>query len=59
MPLAIPPELKPITAYIRRSEELDADKSDPQNQNISYYCRTYAMWVVRVHCEIRFIFYFY
>lgn len=43
MPLAIPPELKPITAYIRRSEELDADKSDPQNQNISYYCRTYAM----------------
>ena len=43
MPLAIPPELKPITAYIRRAEELDADKSDPNNRIIAFYCRSYAM----------------
>mmetsp|Transcript_18815 Transcript_18815/g.35087 ORF Transcript_18815/g.35087 Transcript_18815/m.35087 type:complete len:332 (-) Transcript_18815:166-1161(-) len=43
MPLAIPPELKPITAYIRRAEELDADKSDPAHQRIAYYCRSHAM----------------
>jgi vacuolar protein sorting-associated protein VTA1 len=43
MPLAVPPELKPITAYIRRAEELDADKSDPAHQKIAYYCRSHAM----------------
>lgn len=44
MPVAIPPELKQITAYIRRAEELDADKSDPDNHRIiSYHCRSFAM----------------
>jgi vacuolar protein sorting-associated protein VTA1 len=43
MPLAIPPELKAIIAYIRRAEELDANKSDPSHQQVAYYCRSHAM----------------
>ena len=40
--LTIPPELKRITQYIRRAEELDNDKR-PQSRIVAYYCRQYAV----------------
>jgi len=43
MPLTIPPELKKITPYIRRAEELDRDKGNPESRLVSYYCRQYAV----------------
>ena len=43
MPLTIPPELKKITPYIRRAEELDRDKGSPESRLVSYYCRQYAV----------------
>jgi vacuolar protein sorting-associated protein VTA1 len=43
MPLAIPPELKRITPYVRRAEELDRDKANPESRLVAYYCRQYAV----------------
>ena len=40
--LTIPPDLKRITQYIRRAEELDHDKR-PQTRIVAYYCRQYAV----------------
>ena len=40
----IPVELKRITQYIRRAEELDKDNS-PQSRIVAYYCRQYAVQV--------------
>lgn len=42
MPLAIPPEMKSIMAYVRRAEELDADTTNPDARIVAYYCRSYA-----------------
>lgn len=43
MPLNIPPELKKITQFIRRAEELDRDKSSPESRVVAYYCRQHAV----------------
>mmetsp|Transcript_67988 Transcript_67988/g.102549 ORF Transcript_67988/g.102549 Transcript_67988/m.102549 type:complete len:355 (-) Transcript_67988:69-1133(-) len=43
MPLAIPPELKKVTPYVRRAEELDRDKANPESRLVAYYCRQYAV----------------
>jgi len=43
MPLTIPAELKKITPYIRRAEELDRDKGNPESRLVSYYCRQFAV----------------
>lgn len=43
MPLTIPPELKKITPYVRRAEELDRDKGNPESRLVAYYCRQYAV----------------
>lgn len=43
MPLAIPTELKKITPFIRRAEELDKDKSNAESRLVAYYCRQYAV----------------
>lgn len=45
MPLAIPPELKKISPFVRRAEELDRDKVNPESRLISYYCRQYAVHI--------------
>lgn len=42
MPLTIPPDLKKITQYIRRAEELDKDKN-AETKLVAYYCRQYAV----------------
>jgi vacuolar protein sorting-associated protein VTA1 len=42
MPLKIPPDLKKITQYIRRAEELDRDTT-PQTRLVAYYCRQHAV----------------
>jgi vacuolar protein sorting-associated protein VTA1 len=44
-PLDIPPELKKITTYIRRAEELDKGEKSPEKRIVSYYCRQYAVSV--------------
>jgi vacuolar protein sorting-associated protein VTA1 len=44
MPLKISPELKKITQYIRRAEELDRDTT-PQTRLVAYYCRQHAVQV--------------
>lgn len=44
-PLEIPPELKKITTYIRRAEELDKGDKSPEKRIVSYYCRQYAVSV--------------
>ena len=43
MPLAIPSELKKITPFVRRAEELDRDKANPESRLVAYYCRQYAV----------------
>jgi len=43
MPLSIPPELKPITPFVRRAEELDKDAGRPESRLVAYYCRQYAV----------------
>mmetsp|Transcript_46384 Transcript_46384/g.140512 ORF Transcript_46384/g.140512 Transcript_46384/m.140512 type:complete len:363 (-) Transcript_46384:1733-2821(-) len=45
MVLIIPPELKKITTFIRRAEELDKDKSNPESRVVAYYCRQYAVQI--------------
>jgi vacuolar protein sorting-associated protein VTA1 len=42
-PLEIPPELKKITVYIRRAEELDKGEKAPEKRIVSFYCREYAV----------------
>jgi len=42
MPLAIPAELKKISPFVRRAEELDRDAS-PESRLVAYYCRQYAV----------------
>lgn len=42
-PLTIPPELKKITQFIRRAEELDRDKAHPESRIVAYYCRQHAV----------------
>jgi vacuolar protein sorting-associated protein VTA1 len=44
-PLVIPPELKKITQYIRRAEELDKDDGNPESTLVAYYLRQYAVSV--------------
>jgi len=43
MPLSIPPDLKKITQYVRRAEELDKDKNNVESRLVAYYCRQYAI----------------
>jgi hypothetical protein len=43
MPLAIPPDLKKISGYIRRAEELDKDMGNPESTLVAYYLRQYAV----------------
>jgi vacuolar protein sorting-associated protein VTA1 len=43
MPLTIPPELKKITPFVRRAEELDKDPGNPESRLVAYYCRQYAV----------------
>jgi len=43
MPLSLPAELKRITPFIRRAEELDRDKSNAESRLVAYYCRQYAV----------------
>ena len=43
MPLSIPAELKKITPYVRRAEELDKDKAKPESRLVAYYCRQFAV----------------
>ena len=43
MPLQVSPELKLITPYVRRAEELDRDKANPESRLVAYYCRQYAV----------------
>ena len=43
MPLTIPPELKKITPYVRRAEELDRDQGNPESRLVAFYCRQYAV----------------
>eukprot|EP00980_Cylindrotheca_fusiformis_P009143 scaffold1992_cov113-Cylindrotheca_fusiformis.AAC.8 len=43
MPLTIPPELKKITPYVRRAEELDRDKANAESRLVAYYCRQFAV----------------
>lgn len=42
-PLSIPPELKRISPYIRRAEELDKDTGTAESRLVAYYCRQYAV----------------
>ena len=47
-PLSIPPELKAITPFVRRAEELDKESSStnssrPESRLVAYYCRQYAV----------------
>jgi vacuolar protein sorting-associated protein VTA1 len=41
--LSIPSELKKITAFVRRAEELDLDRTSPESRLVAYYCRQYAV----------------
>ena len=43
MPLSVPPELKKITTFVRRAEELDRDKSNPESRVVAYYSRQFAV----------------
>jgi len=43
MPLSLPTELKKITPFIRRAEELDRNKSNAESRLVAYYCRQYAV----------------
>ena len=43
--LNVPPELKKISQFIRRAEELDNDTTRPESRIVAYYCRQYAVLV--------------
>lgn len=40
---AVPPPLKPIVSFIKRAEELDNDKTNPDSKVVAYFCRKYAV----------------
>jgi vacuolar protein sorting-associated protein VTA1 len=42
-PLAIPDELKKISQYIKRAEELDKDQTAAESRLVAYYLRQYAV----------------
>lgn len=42
-PMVIPAQLKPLTAFIRRAEEMDRDTMNADASIIAFYCRKYAM----------------
>lgn len=42
-PLSIPPELKKISPFIRRAEELDRDTTRPVTKMVAYYCRQHSI----------------
>jgi vacuolar protein sorting-associated protein VTA1 len=39
----IPEQLKPISQYIRKAEELDKDSTNPDSRVVAYCCRFYAV----------------
>lgn len=39
----IPASLKPLTAYLKRADELEKDSSDPDHPILAYYCRKFAL----------------
>jgi vacuolar protein sorting-associated protein VTA1 len=41
--MSIPPAYKPVTAFVRRAEELDRDAARPEAKVVAYYCRMYAI----------------
>lgn len=46
MPLTIPAELKKVTPFVRRAEELDrSSKTNPESRLVAYYCRQYAVHI--------------
>lgn len=49
MTLSIPQELKKVTPFIKRAEELDKDKANAESRLVAYYCRQYAVSVGIAH----------
>jgi vacuolar protein sorting-associated protein VTA1 len=43
MTTSVPPELKKVTPFVKRAEELDRDKANPESRLVAYYCRQYAV----------------
>jgi vacuolar protein sorting-associated protein VTA1 len=43
MPLDIPPDLKKISPFIKRAEELDKDTTAPESRLVAYYLRQHAV----------------
>jgi len=41
--MEIPTQFKPLTAYIRRAEELDREVGNPNAPVVAYFCRFYAI----------------
>ena len=41
----LPPELKKITQYVRRAEELIPDETRPESHLVAYYCRQYSIQI--------------
>jgi len=39
----LPPSLKKINVFLKRAEELDRDKSNPESRVVAYNCRQYAV----------------
>lgn len=39
----VPPQLKPVTAFVKRAEELDKDTLNPDSKIVAYFCRRYAV----------------
>lgn len=39
----LPPSLKKISVFLKRAEELDRDKSNPESRVVAYNCRQYAV----------------
>lgn len=44
-PIDVPPDLKKISPFLRRAEELDRDRSRPESRVTAYACRQYAVQV--------------
>jgi vacuolar protein sorting-associated protein VTA1 len=40
---SLPPSLKKINVFLKRAEELDRDKSNPESRVVAYNCRQYAV----------------
>ncbi len=41
----LPPSLKKINVFLKRAEELDRDKSNPESRVVAYNCRQYAVQI--------------